>query len=161
MYRRTKDINIILYLDDLLFLITGCEACRRLARIVEEDMHRAGLTINWEKSDGNLWQERLHLGFVVSEGFFKVPFHRWEALRTSDEKIISAKDVRVQSWKLASLFGLVISMKLAWGPIIQLYTRNLFRILNKELSLKCWITLCDEALNELHFWNDLPGLRFE
>jgi len=29
------------------------------------------------------------------------------------------------------------------------------------LSLNCWITINDEALNELHFWNDLPILRSE
>ena len=29
------------------------------------------------------------------------------------------------------------------------------------LSLNYWITINDEALNELHCWNDLPRLRFE
>jgi hypothetical protein len=52
-------------------------------------------------------------------------------------------------------------MKLAWRPITQLYTRNLYHILNNVLSLSCWITINDEALNELHFWNDLPRLRVE
>ena len=52
MYWRAKGINKLPYLDDLQFIITGCEACRRLARIVEKDMRLAGLTINREKSDG-------------------------------------------------------------------------------------------------------------
>ncbi len=50
MYWRARGINILFYLDDLLFMITGCEACRALARIVEEDMRLAGLSINWEKT---------------------------------------------------------------------------------------------------------------
>jgi hypothetical protein len=66
MYWRAKGINILPYLDDLLFLITGCEACRQLARMVEYDMRRAGLSINEEKSDGVPSQERIHLGFVVN-----------------------------------------------------------------------------------------------
>jgi hypothetical protein len=163
MYWRAKGINILPYLDDLLFLITGCEACRALARIVAEDMRLAGLSINWEKSDEIPSQERVHLGFVVNlaEGLFKVPIRRWEALKTSVGLILASKGVRVQARKLASVVGMVISMKLAWGPITQLYTRNLYHILNNVLSLNCWITVSDEALNELHFWNDLPRLRFE
>ena len=84
MYWRPKGINVLPYLYDLLFLITVRYACRRLALSVEEDMLLAGLAINLEKSDGKPLQERLHLGFVVdlAEGLFKVPTHRWEALRS-------------------------------------------------------------------------------
>ncbi len=59
-------------------MITGCEACRTLARIVEEDMRLAGLSINWEKNDGTPSQERIHLGFVIilADGLFKVPIRR-------------------------------------------------------------------------------------
>ena len=109
----SKGIDILPYLDELLFLITGCEACRQLARMVEYDMRRAGLSINEEKSDGVPSQERIHLGFVVnlSEGLFKVPIHRWEALNASATSILSSKGLRVQARKLASLVGTVISMK--------------------------------------------------
>jgi hypothetical protein len=125
-------------------------------------MRLASLTINWEKSDGTSLQERLHLGFVINlaEGLFKVPIRRWQGLKASIGLILSSKNVRVQARKLASLVGTVVSMKLAWGPITQLYTRNLYHI-NNVLSLNCWIAVNDEALNELHFWNDLPRLRFE
>jgi hypothetical protein len=121
------------------------------------------LTINWEKSDGTPLQELIRLGFVVNlaEGLFKVHIRIWETLKALFGLIISSKGVRVQARKLASLVGTVISMKLAWGPITQLYTRNLYHILSNVLSLNCWITINDEALNELHFWNDLPRLRFE
>ena len=40
-------------------------------------------------------------------------------------------------------------------PITQLYTKNMFYILNNVLSLNCWIKIGDEALNELQCWNDL------
>ena len=52
-------------------------------------------------------------------------------------------------------------MKLAWGLIIQLYTRNIYHILNKVPSLNCWVTIYNEAQNELLFWKDLPRLRFK
>ncbi len=72
MYWRAKGITILPYLDYLLFIFTSCEACRRSSRIVEEDMRLAGLTINWEKSDGIPLQERIHLSSVINrtEGLF-------------------------------------------------------------------------------------------
>ncbi len=76
MYWRSKGINILPQLDDFLFLIFwGYDARTRLSRIIEEDMRRAGLSINWDKRDRSRLQERVHLGFVVkiSEGLFLNP----------------------------------------------------------------------------------------
>jgi hypothetical protein len=105
--------------------------------MVEHDMRLAGFSINWEKRDGEPSQERFHLGFVVNlaEGLFKVPILRWEALIAFAESFLSSKGVRVQARKITSLVGTIISMKLAWAPITQLYTRNLYHTLNNVLPL--------------------------
>jgi len=78
MYWRADIIIILPYLDDLLFLIFGYNACLDMARIVDEDMRLAGLNINWDKSDGIPLHERLYLGFDVdfASGLFKVPLSR-------------------------------------------------------------------------------------
>ena len=103
------------------------------------------------------------MGFDVdlAAGLFKVPIARWEALRADAVAILSSKGTRVKARKLACLVGTVISMKLAWGPNTQLYTRNLYHILNNVPSLNCWVTINDEAHSELSLWRDLPRLRFE
>ncbi len=75
--------------------------------------------------------------------------------------ILNSHNGRVQARKLASVVGTIISMKLAWGPVTQLYTRNLYHILNDVLSLNCWVNITNEAFNELLFWKDLPPLRFD
>jgi hypothetical protein len=146
-----------------MFIITVYNACRLLARIVEEDMRLEGLLVNRDKSDNELLHERLHLGFIfdLAKGLFKVPPTRWESLRDDANVIIAAKGVRVQARTLASLMGTIFSMKLAWGLITQLYTRNLYRIPNSVASLNCWVTINDEALDKLLFGKDLPCLRFE
>ena len=79
MYCKAKEINILPCLDDILFLIFGYKACLELARIFEEDIRLAGLTIECDKSDGTPFYERLHLGFDVNlaSGLFKVPIARW------------------------------------------------------------------------------------
>ncbi len=109
MYWKAKGINILPYSDDLLFLVVDCDACRRLSRIVDENVSLAGLASNWEKSDGDPLQERLHLGFVVdlANRLFKIPIQRWEALRSSTKSIFSKAD-RAQAWKLASLVDTAI-----------------------------------------------------
>ena len=65
--------------------------------------------------------------------------------------IPNSRGIGVQARTLANLVGTDISIKLAWGSATQLYTRNLYRIPNNVASLNCWVTVCDEALNELHF----------
>ena len=72
-----------------------------------------------------------------------------------------ARGGRVLARKLASLVGTKISMRLAWGPVCQLYTRHLYALLNTVWSLNCWVPLSEEAVNELLFWQQLPRLGFE
>ena len=94
-------------------------------------------------------------------GYSKYPFTDGKRFFVIFLYVISSKDLRVQARKLAFFVIIVFSMKLAWGPITLLYARNLYHILDYVLSLNCWVTITNEALNELYFWNDLPRLRFE
>ncbi len=122
-----------------------------LAEIVKEDMSREGLIIKWGKSDDTPKHEERHLGFDVdlANGLFKISVARWEALREDATAILNSRGTRVQARKLAYLVGTFISMKLAWGPITQLYTRNIHHILNNVPSLNCWVTIDDDTYNEL------------
>ncbi len=139
MYWRAKGINILPCLDDFLFLIWGYDASiHRLSCIIEEDMRRAGLSINWDKSDRTPLQERVHLGFVVNRAFFLILVARWDSPRVDINSILGSYNGRVQARKLASLVGTIISIKLAWGPVIQLHTKSLYYILNNVVYLNCW-----------------------
>jgi hypothetical protein len=64
-WSRAKGIKILPFLDDLFSFVMGHETDCLLAKIVDEDMRRAGLTINWDMSDVTHKHERLHLGFDV------------------------------------------------------------------------------------------------
>ena len=66
----------------------------------------------------------------LGEGKFRVPVDRWNSLQSKVDSILSAKAGRVQARKLSSLTGTVISMRLAWGPVTQLYTRCIYALIN-------------------------------
>ena len=125
MHWRARGINILPYLDGFIFLFIAYDVGCLLAKILEEDMRRAGLTINRDKSDGTPKHERLHLGFDVNitTELFKVPIAIWEALRDDATAILNFKGTQIQARKLACLVGTVISLKLAWGPSPR-YTRR-------------------------------------
>ena len=103
VYWTAKGIYILPYLDYFLFLVMGYDARCLLAKIIEENIRRAGLTINRDKSDGVPTHDRLHLGFDVNlaAGLFKVPIAYWETLRDDTAAILIA--LRGFGSKLASL----------------------------------------------------------
>ena len=137
MYWKSKGINIIPYLEDFLILIMGYDVGCLLAKIVKEAMRRAGLAINWDKSDDTPKHERRHLGFDVdlADGLFKIPIAKWEALREDTSSVLNSKGSRGQARKL-------VCHKLA---------SNIYQISNNVPSVNCWVTIDDEAHNELLF----------
>jgi hypothetical protein len=163
MHWRRRGISVLPYLDDFLFPATGQSTCRRVAAEVEADFYKGGLIINVPKSQRVPTQRLRHLGFDVdlAEGLFRIPEDRWQQLLSTVNSILSARGGRVQARKLEVMVGQVISMRLAWGPVTQLYTRNLYALINSICSLNCWLTVSEEAVGELLFWQQLPRLRFE
>ncbi len=127
------------------------------------DLIRAGLKINVPKRHNIPAQLRRQLGFDVdfAAGKFRVPADRWEALHASVGRLVYARHGRVHARNLASLTGTVLSMHLSWGPVTQLYTRHLYALINSVVSLNCFVTLTEGAMNELLFWQGLPRTRFE
>ena len=97
MYWRAIGINILQYLDDFFSLVMGYDFGCPLAKIVEEDIRSAGLTINWDKGDGTPQQERLHLGFDIdlAAELFKDPIARWKAVRDDATAILNSTGTRV------------------------------------------------------------------
>ncbi len=72
-----------------------------------------------------------HLGFHLDHvtGYFRVPADEWNALQFLTDALPMAKGGRAQVRALASLVGIVISMKLAWGLVCQLYTRRMYALI--------------------------------
>ncbi len=120
---------------------------------VRKEFFDAGLIINEPKCNlvPDLCLRQLGFDVDMGEGKFRVPVDRWEALQSKTDAILAARGGRVQARKLSSLTGTAISMKLAWGPLTQLYTRHHYALVKSVFSLNCWVTLTEEARGELLF----------
>jgi hypothetical protein len=78
----------------------------------------------------------------------------------SVERVLDGRKKRVLLRTLVSITGTVLSMRMCWGHVTQLYTRHLFALINSYWSLNYWADLTEGAINELLFWQGLPRARF-
>ena len=99
-------------------------------------MRSSGFVANEEKS---VWMPSQYvelLGFTVDlkAGTFHVPPRRADALKQLLDVII-AKDFRLSVRTLSRLTGSLVSMSLAMGPVVRLWTRAMYR----DICLApCW-----------------------
>ncbi len=145
-----------------MFFKHGFAACARLARRMEGDFIKAGLRIDVPKCRTVPSQQRRKLGFDVdfAKGEFRVREDRWDSLMASVVRILDGSNKRMLLRTLASITGTVMSMRLSWGPLTQLFTRHLYALINSYWSLNYWADLTDGAINELLFRQGLPRARF-
>jgi hypothetical protein len=126
-------------------------------------MLNAGLQINVPKCGTIPQHKRRQPGFDVdlAEGLFTMSLERWEALQIKTDAIMYARSGCVQARVIARLVGNIISMRLAWGPVTQLYSRHFYALINDVRTLNWWLAVSEEAASELLFWHHLPRLRFD
>ena len=140
------------------------EASELAARVLR-DFQSAGFVVNMDKSVLHPSQSTTHLGMIVDSvsGQFEVPAHRWDKLQAAIRSLTSAPRNRVPIRQLASCVGQIISMRVALGPVVHLYTRYLYEVINQALGWSGWVTVSQTALEELSFWSsgDLFGLLRE
>jgi hypothetical protein len=130
-------MSVLPYLDDFFFSKMGRQTCMLLCRRVKKDFFDAEVIINETKCklDPALCLRQLGFDVDMGEGKFRVPVDRWEALQSKTDAILAARGGRMQAKKLSSLTGTVISMKLARGPVTQLYTRHIYALINSVFFL--------------------------
>ena len=114
---------------------------------MRKEFYSAGLIINVPKYylTPSLMLRQLGFDVDMAEGKFRVPVDRWEALQFWNDSILSAKGGRVHARELGSLAGTMISMRLAWGPVTQLYSRHIYVPVRSVPYFNCWVVLSEEA----------------
>jgi hypothetical protein len=161
-YWRSLGIRLLPYLDDFLFMAPSFVEPSELAARVLRDFQSAGFVVNMDKSVLHPSQSTTHLGMIVDSvsGQFEVPAHRWDKLQAAIRSITSATRHRVPVRQLAGCVGQIISMRVALGPVVHLYTRYLYEVINQALGWSGWVTVSQTALEELSFWSSMTRTSF-
>ena len=137
-YLRNWGLNIAFYLDDG----AGTERFRREARDsslrVFDTLEKSGFVVNDKKSIREPVQTFTWLGITVNtkEGILFIPEKRINKCITHLQFIYT--NSRVSARNIAKLVGLIVSMHLVLGPVVNLRTRYLYSIVN---NLPTWDTL--------------------
>ncbi len=100
------------------------------------DFQNVGFVVNMNKSVLHPSQSTTHLGMIVDSvsGQFEAHVHRWDKLQAAIRCLSSTPKNRVPVRQLASCVWQIISMKVALGLVVHLYTRFLYDVINKALG---------------------------
>ena len=118
------------------------------------NLEKAGFVINKKKSNLVPVREGKWLGTIINtkKMTFSVPLEKLSKLifrinNVCSQKLCSAK-------QLAKIAGYLSSMHMALGPIVRLFTRNLYRLIESRQTWYEPMLLTSEAKNKLWFWKN-------
>ena len=135
-YWRSKGIRAVLYIDDGIVAFSALElAAGNPVVQVREDIGKAGLTLNVQKSCFSPLQQGVWLGFVLDfeKGKIHIEEEKMVALIDSIDGILASHQM-VHVCTLASVVGQIISMSRAIGYIASLFTRHLYATVARRFS---------------------------
>ncbi|CAC5421228.1 unnamed protein product [Mytilus coruscus] len=137
-----------MYLDDG-WMCDDFQSCKSASVHLQNDLKHAGFHVKEEKSQWHPVQvlEWLGLTWNLLEGVIDIPVHKLENLKciTLDLSLLL---------RLGNLHP-IISMRFAYGPICQIFTRQLSMLIASKVFWDAKIGLPPEARDELHFWSQI------
>ena len=145
-------IKAIIYIDDGIAASRSFELAKTAGELIKNDLVSAGFVINSEKSDFNPKTKGKWLGTIINtiEMTFTVPSEKINKL-LADIKNILMQNVLTPK-QLAKITGQLSSMHLAIGPLVRLFTRNMYHEIENRVSWYEPKIISKETKDELEFW---------
>jgi len=152
---REQAIAIAVYLDDGLGAANSYSICIKHSFIVNSTLINCGFIVNVEKSN---WKPSKILTWIgitanLENKTYTIPSKRVISLAASISKIKENLPYSTAR-NIAKLCGKIISTKFILGDIVQLKTRNLYKVIKTATSWDSRINFKhnDVAIKELIFW---------
>jgi hypothetical protein len=155
---RGHGLPVLPYLDDFWFGLSASlsEQARSFTRDwVLRVFEDAGLTI--QRSKSHLTPTRRlerHLGFTVDTalGRFEVADERWTRMQSTVAQALKHK-YSAPRLLLERLAGMIVSMRLALGPVCMLFTRAIYAAIARAYKAgRRYAKITQAARDELLFW---------
>ena len=149
---RGQGIKSIIFIDDGICGGKGYHRTKYITETIISDLAKSGLKMNFENSCLEPTQKGKWLGLIIDTKISKifVPEEKIEKL------VKSIKDVLAQTFcsakQLAQICGQLSSMHLALGPIVRLFTRNLYCDIESRIMWYHPMQISKNSLIELEFW---------
>ena len=158
-YWRFQGINIALFLDDGWISENDETTCVRLADCVRNDLKKAGLFVNDEKSVWQPCQQIQWLGIVWNsfDGIISISDKRISSILLNINNI-HACDYTVSARELASFVGKIISTGPVFGNLVRIMTRYCSISIAASQDWDTKFVLDNFCRRELHFWKDNVSL---
>ena len=154
-YWRRRGIRLSFYLDDWLLLHQDPAKAADLMQRVLADMHRAGISVNFEKSVLVPTRRLKHLGFIVDteKGSFSLPVERRQKILEGLRTVLEAEGGAVRARELASLAGRLQSCSLALGCAVRLFTREMYAAVELRSSWRGMAPVSAGVREEARLWS--------
>jgi len=151
---RSSGIRSILYIDDGINGSNSYKSALISAKAVFQDLENSGFVINIEKSDFEPKQTGEWLGSIIDTRnmTFTVPKRKIEKLKHSLSNTLSCQYSSAK--QLSKIAGQLSSMHLAIGPLVRLFTRNIYRTIENATDWFSSLPLDPESKSEVLFWHD-------
>ena len=152
---RSKGFRIFTYLDDGAGADQVQNETMKMSTVVRRDIAASGFIANKEKRQWVPSQLGELLGFIVDlqHGNFRVPARRVEALKQLIDTIID-KHFIVSARSLSCLSGCLVSMGLALGPMVCLWTLGMYRDICQANYWDKPFLVSQDSQSEVLFWRD-------
>ena len=152
---RRQGLCVFTYLDDGAGAESNYESAKEMSLQVRQDIHDSGFVANNEKSQWDPVQCGELLGFIINlaTGLFTVP-ERLVLVFMDMLKRIMNNSFIVPARHLAQLSGSLSSMGLALGPLVRLWTRELYQAIQQSTSWDHRFLLSEDRKNEICFWHE-------
>ena len=152
---RRQGIRIFTYLDDGAGAEGNLAGARVVSKLVQQDITASGFVANDEKCQWEPTQCGELLGFVMdlASGLFTVPERRVATLQSLLQHVLDNQFV-VSACHIARIAGCLVSMGLALGPVVRLWTRECYRVVQSCDSWDKKRALPEEAHKEIQFWSE-------
>ena len=157
---RKRGMRGLIYIDDSWVVGRTFQDCLEWETELKKAFEGAGWVFKASKRSGDPSQRCTFLGLEInSEDLsFNIPEHKLQ-------KIVQACKTlgRSKGWvavrRVASVVGLLQSVRLAVGPLVAILTRSLYHVVNEAKSWKSFVKLDDLARLELDWWiNNLSSV---
>ena len=159
-YWRQQGLRAVVYLDDGILAVEGEHAVAMLSRMIW--LRQAYSCACYQVLQPT--QQCTWLGFDINlvKGCILVPETKLNNLLLQVAHAVNCKSMQTRA--LASLvgkiYGKIISMSLAIGPVARPMTRNLYVVLSSHQAWCENLELSTDAKSELQFWAcELPKLN--